>query len=87
MCSPPADRSAFLVVHPSGSAIEWHLVVGRDDDLSLTEKEPHLLHTFEDDFYGEKLYLLLCGFIRNELNFKSLGEEEKETEFLRYDTG
>ncbi|CAM9983746.1 unnamed protein product [Discosporangium mesarthrocarpum] len=36
--------------------------------------EPHLLHKFDEDFYGEKLHLLICGFIRNELNFNSLGE-------------
>ncbi|CAM9359566.1 unnamed protein product, partial [Choristocarpus tenellus] len=36
-------------------------------------QEPHLLHVFKEDFYGEKLHLLICGFIRNELNFNSLG--------------
>ncbi|CAN0377458.1 unnamed protein product, partial [Hapterophycus canaliculatus] len=35
-------------------------------------QEPHLLHEFDDDFYGHKLHVLLCGFIRNELNFNSL---------------
>lgn len=42
--------------------------------MMIIKQEPHLLHTFEEDFYGEKLHLVLCGFIRNELNFNSLGE-------------
>ncbi|CAM9639641.1 unnamed protein product, partial [Ectocarpus fasciculatus] len=37
-------------------------------------QEPHLLHEFEEDFYGEKLHVLLCGFMRKELNFNCLGE-------------
>lgn len=43
-------------------------------DPSRRGQEPHLLHEFEEDFYGEKLHLLLCGFIRKEQNFKSVGE-------------
>lgn len=34
--------------------------------------EPWLLHTFEDDFYGQELRLLVCGYIRPEANFESL---------------
>ncbi|CBN77289.1 conserved unknown protein [Ectocarpus siliculosus] len=40
--------------------------------------EPHLLHEFDQDFYGEKLHVLLCGFIRKELNFNSLGATSKQ---------
>jgi FAD synthase len=37
-------------------------------------QEPHLLHDFgESDFYGDTLHLRLCGYIRPELNFNSLG--------------
>ena len=46
--------------------------------LCFVSQEPHLLHKFDEDFYGEKLHLLLCGFIRNELNFKSLSETVDE---------
>lgn len=35
--------------------------------------EAHLLHSLSD-FYGEKLELLLCGYLRQEANFKSLGK-------------
>mmetsp|Transcript_19188 Transcript_19188/g.32957 ORF Transcript_19188/g.32957 Transcript_19188/m.32957 type:complete len:190 (-) Transcript_19188:99-668(-) len=36
--------------------------------------EPYLLHKFEQDFYGEELRLLVCGFIRTEADFPSLDE-------------
>ena len=35
--------------------------------------EAHLLSSL-DDFYGERLELLLLGYLRQEANFKSLGE-------------
>nr|CCA22738.1 riboflavin kinase putative [Albugo laibachii Nc14] len=34
--------------------------------------EPHLLHHFEEDFYGATLKLLICGYLRPEMNFPSL---------------
>lgn len=34
--------------------------------------EPHLLHTFDEDFYGENLKILICGFLRPEQNYSSL---------------
>ncbi len=34
--------------------------------------EPHLLHTFAEDFYGQELRLVVCGYLRPELNFNSL---------------
>ena len=34
--------------------------------------EPHLLHDFAADFYGEELRLVVCGFLRPELDFSSL---------------
>jgi FAD synthase len=34
--------------------------------------EPHLLHTFAEDFYGQELRLVVCGYLRPELNFSSL---------------
>jgi FAD synthase len=33
----------------------------------------HILHKFDDDFYGEELRVVVCGFIRPELDFPSLG--------------
>lgn len=34
--------------------------------------EPHLLHAFAEDFYGQELRLVVTGHIRPELNFTSL---------------
>ncbi len=34
--------------------------------------EPHLLHVFEQDFYGQQLRLVVCGYLRQEANFGSL---------------
>ena len=33
--------------------------------------EPHLLHKFDSDFYGEELELVLSGYIREERDFSS----------------
>lgn len=34
--------------------------------------EPHLLHTFASDFYGEELRLAVCGYLRPEAAFTTL---------------
>ncbi len=34
--------------------------------------EPHLLHTFASDFYGEELRLVVTGYLRPERGFDSL---------------
>jgi FAD synthase len=34
--------------------------------------EPHLLHSFPEDFYGQELRLCVTGYLRPELNFTSL---------------
>jgi riboflavin kinase len=34
--------------------------------------EPHILHRFDSDFYGEPIEIVLCGYIRPETDFKSL---------------
>lgn len=48
--------------------------VGWNPFYNNTKKtiEAHLLENLED-FYGEKLTLLLYGYLRQECNFKSLG--------------
>eukprot|EP00903_Cladosiphon_okamuranus_P016154 g14908.t2 len=57
-------------VYPAVISVGWNPYF----DNKAKTVEPHLLHEFGEDFYGEKLHLLLCGFIRNELNFNSLDE-------------
>jgi len=34
--------------------------------------EPHILHKFDKDFYGEELSIVICGYIRPELDFDSM---------------
>ena len=34
--------------------------------------EPHILHKFDSDFYGEPIEIVLNGYIRQERDFKSL---------------
>mmetsp|Transcript_104155 Transcript_104155/g.179455 ORF Transcript_104155/g.179455 Transcript_104155/m.179455 type:complete len:392 (-) Transcript_104155:940-2115(-) len=34
--------------------------------------EPHLLHKFDNDFYGEQLRLVICGYVRPELKYTTL---------------
>lgn len=34
--------------------------------------EPHLLHVFDSDFYGEELRLVVTGYLRPEKNYPSL---------------
>ncbi|XP_014227524.1 riboflavin kinase [Trichogramma pretiosum] len=36
--------------------------------------EVHLLHEFENDFYGKELKVLVLGYVRPELNFTSVDE-------------
>ena len=46
-------------------------------DVQKKTIEPHIIHEFGEDFYGENLKILVCGYIRPELDFSSL-EELKE---------
>ena len=34
--------------------------------------EPHIMHKFTSDFYGENLKIVVCGYIRPELDFVSV---------------
>ena len=33
-----------------------------------------MIHEFENDFYDEELKLVLCGYLRPELNYSSIGK-------------
>ncbi|KAJ3317511.1 riboflavin kinase [Boothiomyces sp. JEL0866] len=35
--------------------------------------EVHIIHQFEQDFYGEELKVIILGYIRPELNYTTLG--------------
>ena len=42
-------------------------------NMSYIVQEAHLIHEFEDDFYGSELKLVILGYIRPEKNYDSLG--------------
>lgn len=61
--------------------------VGWNPYYKNTEKtiEAHLIHDSQlEDFYGERIKLLLCGYLRNELNFKSLGKNFTRSFFISH---
>lgn len=39
-------------------------------------QETHIIHTFDSDFYGAELSVVILGFIRPEKNYLSLGKYE-----------
>ncbi|KAA0199329.1 hypothetical protein HAZT_HAZT009265 [Hyalella azteca] len=43
---------------------------------ALVLQETHILHVFDEDFYGSWLRVVVLGYIRPELNFESLGEAQ-----------
>ncbi|XP_073002659.1 bifunctional riboflavin kinase/FMN phosphatase [Typha latifolia] len=77
--------SDLLSDHTSGVYFGWAglsnrgiykmvMSIGWNPYFDNTEKtiEPWLLHTFDEDFYGEELRLAIVGYIRPEANFPSL---------------
>lgn len=78
-CSRRTCAGLFAVLTPVGQNWRFFLV-----SIVVSSQEPHLLEKFEDDFYDEKLHVLLCGFIRNELNFNSLGENPAPSVFTPF---
>ena len=48
--------------------------IGWNPQFDNKEKtvEPHIIHEFPEDFYGERLTILLCGYIRDEMPFESI---------------
>ena len=41
-------------------------------DVKEKTVEPHIIHEFKDDFYGTRLKLVLCSYIRPEAAFPSM---------------
>lgn len=68
-------NSLLFVFVQSGS---WSLIVFvlscRNPFFKNTKKtvEPHLIHKFDEDFYGEELRLVVTAYMRPEMNFPSL---------------
>lgn len=60
------DRSA---PYKAVLSIGWNPFYGNKEKTV----EPHLVHRFDADFYGSTMRLCICGWIRPEKNFASLG--------------
>ncbi|CAM6109053.1 unnamed protein product [Calypogeia fissa] len=82
---PTEAFSSVLAEHVCGIYLGWAgladrgvykmvMSVGYNPYFENAEKtvEPWLLHDFPEDFYGEELRLVVCGYIRPEANFPSL---------------
>ncbi|XP_073240753.1 riboflavin kinase-like isoform X2 [Porites lutea] len=57
-----------------GPVYKMVMSVGWNPFYKNTKKsmETHIIHTFEDDFYGSELSVVILGFIRPEKDFPSL---------------
>ncbi|KAI9921436.1 hypothetical protein PsorP6_000843 [Peronosclerospora sorghi] len=90
-----ADLGDVLDELPTGIYCGWATVnghgpykavasIGWNPYFKNEEKtvEPHLLHTFEEDFYGATLKLVIVGYLRPERNFPSI---DKLIEAIRDD--
>jgi len=40
----------------------------------IKSMETHIMHNFEDDFYGSNLKICLAGYIRDEMNFTNIDD-------------
>lgn len=45
-------------------------------------QETHIMHVFDEDFYGSELKVAMLGYIRGEKNFKSLGELSSHNDYM-----
>lgn len=57
-----------------GPVYKMVVSIGWNPFYNNTKKsmETHIIHTFEDDFYGSELSVVILGFIRPERNYPSL---------------
>ncbi|KAJ8686354.1 hypothetical protein QAD02_022148, partial [Eretmocerus hayati] len=58
------------VIYKMVMSIGWNPFY-KNDKKSM---EIHLLHKFENDFYGEELKIIATGYVRPEMNFSSVEE-------------
>ncbi len=66
------------MVFPMAMSVGWNpffkntkkTIVRHMKPVYLPTKEIHIIHQFENDFYGEELRAIAVGYIRPELDFK-----------------
>mmetsp|Transcript_9811 Transcript_9811/g.13218 ORF Transcript_9811/g.13218 Transcript_9811/m.13218 type:complete len:166 (-) Transcript_9811:27-524(-) len=62
---------------PKGGIHEMVMSIGWNphfNDLEHKTAEAHILHEFEEDFYGQEMKLIAVGHIRGQIKFDSLDE-------------
>ena len=69
----PANASQLLILCPNNIARLLCYCTLTYIAYHLHFQETHLLHEFPDDFYGSELYVCICGYVRQEMKFDSLG--------------
>ena len=57
----------------SESSMKVYILLNLSQSI-LFFQETHIINKFESDFYGQWLKTIICGFIRPEANFTSLGK-------------
>eukprot|EP00968_Pinguiococcus_pyrenoidosus_P024787 scaffold5067_cov245-Pinguiococcus_pyrenoidosus.AAC.5 len=62
------EEETSAPVYKAAISIGWNPQFGNDEKTV----EPHLLHDFPEDFYGQDLRVMIVGFIRPEKAFESM---------------
>jgi riboflavin kinase / FMN hydrolase len=72
--APTGVYFGWASVGTSPDVYKFVMSMGFNPYYQNTKKtvEPHLLHSFDDDFYGQELRLTICGYLREEATFPSL---------------
>ncbi|XP_055297524.1 riboflavin kinase [Sitodiplosis mosellana] len=55
-------------VHKAVLSIGWNPFYNNKEK----SMEAHIIHKFDEDFYGKQMKLCICGYLRPETNFDSL---------------
>ncbi|KAI9145939.1 hypothetical protein BKA69DRAFT_310268 [Paraphysoderma sedebokerense] len=55
-------------VYPMVMSVGWNPYYKNEKRTA----EVHIMHTFDQDFYGEELRIIVLGYIRDEKNYESL---------------
>ncbi|XP_043421293.1 riboflavin kinase isoform X1 [Prionailurus bengalensis] len=71
----------------SGDVHKMVVSIGWNPYYKNTKKsmETHIMHTFEEDFYGEILNVAIVGYLRPEKNFDSLVQGTRENAVVSKD--
>jgi riboflavin kinase len=68
----------YGIAHLDNKEYKTVISVGWNPFYKNVEKtiEAHLLHKFEEDFYGSRIKLVIYGYLRPEANFDGVGKKQ-----------